>query len=95
MDRGAWQASVQGVTRVEHDSATEQPPQLIYHAVLVSHLQCHLPRSWSPCRVESSLSRLLPLSFISLGAALGLQPLLSAQVPGDWATVTQPGPQAE
>ena len=63
MGRGAWRAVVQGVTRVEHDSATKPPLLLIYHAVSVSHLQCHFPCPWSPGRVESSLSRLLPLTF--------------------------------
>ena len=26
MDRGAWQATVHGVTRVRHDLATKPPP---------------------------------------------------------------------
>ena len=26
MDRGAWQATVHGVARVDHDLATKQPP---------------------------------------------------------------------
>ena len=29
MDRGAWWATVQGVTRVRHDLATKSPPILI------------------------------------------------------------------
>ena len=28
MDRGAWQAAVQGVTRVGHDLVTKPPPPL-------------------------------------------------------------------
>ena len=27
MDRGAWQATVHGVTKVGHNLATKQPPQ--------------------------------------------------------------------
>ena len=29
MDRGAWQATVHGVTRVSHDLATKQPPTTV------------------------------------------------------------------
>ena len=31
MDRGAWQATVQGVARVRHDLATNPPPQGNYY----------------------------------------------------------------
>ena len=30
MDRGAWQATVQGVARVAHDLATKPPPSPTY-----------------------------------------------------------------
>ena len=29
MDRGAWRATVHGVTRVGHDLAAEPPPRLL------------------------------------------------------------------
>ena len=37
MDRGAWQATVHGVTRVGHDLATKPPP-IYYSCFLPSHL---------------------------------------------------------
>ena len=30
MDRGAWQASAHGVTRVGHNLATQPPPPYVY-----------------------------------------------------------------
>ena len=30
MDRGAWQATVHGVVRVGHDSATKPPPYITH-----------------------------------------------------------------
>ena len=36
MDRGAWQATVHGVTRVRHDLVTKPPPPPLFQ-----HL-CHL-----------------------------------------------------
>ena len=34
MDRGAWQATVHGVTRVRHDLATKSPPPKLSHKSL-------------------------------------------------------------
>ena len=40
MDRGAWQATVHGVTRVGHDLATKPPPpynSILLHSGLIPH----------------------------------------------------------
>ena len=43
MDRGAWQDTVHGVTRVRHDPATKPPPLSIYkRPVLIICSQFHL-----------------------------------------------------
>ena len=49
MDRGAWRAIVNGVTRVEHDLATKPPPNAIYlcHVIAIC-LQYNCWSSQSP-----------------------------------------------
>ena len=37
MDRGAWQATVHGVTRVEQDLATKPPPPQVLQLFFISH----------------------------------------------------------
>ena len=37
-DRGAWQATVHGVTGVEHDLETTERDRVIQHAVLIHFL---------------------------------------------------------
>ena len=39
MDRGAWEAIVQGVTRVRHDLAAKPPPPHVYINVHIIHLR--------------------------------------------------------
>ena len=49
MDRGAWQATVHGVTRVGHDLMTKPPPPPeLSGKVMTSSLVCESTRiSWS------------------------------------------------
>ena len=53
MDRGAWQATVHGVTRVRHDLASKPPTFVTGYSSLdfKSHILCitechHLPVPW-------------------------------------------------
>ena len=39
MDRGAWQATVHGVTRVGHDLATQPPPPYVWLSPFTAHLK--------------------------------------------------------
>ena len=45
MDRGAWWATVHGVTRVGHDLATEAPPYIyiyIYMTYIYKHIYVYI-----------------------------------------------------
>ena len=37
MDRGAWQATVNGVTRVRYDLVTKPPPKLYVYGYMHTH----------------------------------------------------------
>ena len=48
MDKGAWQATVHGVSRVGHDLATKLPPQPHHKLRAVIHYRDHwMVRSWN------------------------------------------------
>ena len=47
MDRGAWQATVHGVTRVGHDLVTKPPPPPRKSRVLSMHTTP--PKGWADC----------------------------------------------
>ena len=61
MDRGAWWATVPGVTRVGHDLATKPPPPVI--RILRQQQQKKVFSSWS----KATLSKYGPLGFSFLG----------------------------
>ena len=41
MDRGAWQATVHGVARVKHDTASKPPPELLFPLSSLAP-ECHM-----------------------------------------------------
>ena len=55
MDRGAWWATVHGVTRVRHNVVTKPPPMIYYHCALCITGHVH-------CRISSSISGVCPLN---------------------------------
>ena len=63
MDRGAWRATVHGVTRVGHDLATEPPP-------------CLLLSLWGfiPLPSLSAAAGAVVFSFLSAVSTLALKP---------------------
>ena len=50
MDRGAWQATVHGVTRVRHDLATKPPTTKgfvkTFYIIFAYHIKCSDPVIW-------------------------------------------------
>ena len=60
MDRGAWRATVHGVTRVGHDLEMKPPLLLIYTVVLVSDIE---PRDFITYIHVSVLQNLVPYRF--------------------------------
>ena len=43
MDRGAWQATVHGVSRVNHDLVTKPPPPIYLYLYLISSISLENP----------------------------------------------------
>ena len=52
MDRGAWQATVQGVARVGHDLTTKSPYTHTHTQRERERLMCAVMRAWSPSPVR-------------------------------------------
>ena len=62
MDRGAWQATVHGVARVEHDLVTKSPLPPTANIILHGEkLEAFLPRSETrqKCPISSHLTQSL------------------------------------
>ena len=51
VDRGAWQATVQGVSRINHDLATKQPPPIYLYLYLISSISLENPDKYTTVKV--------------------------------------------